>query len=116
MPAKRRTEALVSASRFGRIGRLVLKAGLKNKNLDFIAVNDLTDAKTSAHLFKYDSIHRRFNGTVVVENDQLVINGKKIKILFYLKIKKEKKKNPRNAQMFYTSFTDPFHKFCYSFC
>ncbi|MDD5756761.1 MAG: glyceraldehyde 3-phosphate dehydrogenase NAD-binding domain-containing protein, partial [bacterium] len=45
----------VGINGFGRIVRLVLKAGLANKNLDFVAVNDLTDAKTLAHLFKYDS-------------------------------------------------------------
>ncbi|MBT4402585.1 MAG: type I glyceraldehyde-3-phosphate dehydrogenase, partial [Elusimicrobiaceae bacterium] len=45
----------VAINGFGRIGRLVLRAGLKNPNLEFVAVNDLSDAKTMAHLFKYDS-------------------------------------------------------------
>ncbi|MCK4533381.1 type I glyceraldehyde-3-phosphate dehydrogenase, partial [bacterium] len=66
---------------FGRIGRLVLKAGLKSKELDFVAVNDLTDAKTLAHLFKYDSTFGIFDGEVGVEGDNLIINGKKIKVL-----------------------------------
>ena len=42
---------------FGRIGRLVLRAGIKYKDINWIAVNDITDAKTLAHLFKYDSVH-----------------------------------------------------------
>ncbi len=71
----------VGINGFGRIGRLVLKAGLKSKELDFVAVNDLTDAKTLAHLFKYDSTFGIFDGEVGVEGDNLVINGKKIKVL-----------------------------------
>ena len=57
----------VGINGFGRIGRLVLKAGLKSKELDFVAVNDLTDAKTLAHLFKYDSTFGIFDGEVGVE-------------------------------------------------
>ncbi len=71
----------VGINGFGRIGRLVLKAGLKSKELDFVAVNDLTDAKTLAHLFKYDSTFGIFDGEVGVEGDNLIINGKKIKVL-----------------------------------
>ncbi len=71
----------VGINGFGRIGRLVLKAGLKSKDLDFVAVNDLTDAKTLAHLFKYDSTFGIFDGEVRVEGDNLIINGKKIKVL-----------------------------------
>jgi len=47
----------VAINGFGRIGRLVFRAGINNKNIDFVAVNDLTDAKTLAHLLKYDSVH-----------------------------------------------------------
>ena len=49
---------------FGRIGRLVLRAGIKDKSINWVAVNDVTDAKTLAHLFKYDSVHGKYDGTV----------------------------------------------------
>lgn len=63
---------------FGRIGRLVFRALLSKPNVNVIAVNDLTDTKTLAHLLKYDSVHGRFNGTVSAESDGIVVNGKKI--------------------------------------
>jgi glyceraldehyde 3-phosphate dehydrogenase len=63
---------------FGRIGRLVFRALLSKSNVNVIAINDLTDTKTLAHLLKYDSVHGRFNGTVSAENDAIVVNGKKI--------------------------------------
>jgi len=67
---------------FGRIGRLVLRTALieGKKGIDFVAVNDLTDAKTLAHLFKYDSTFGEFQGQVDSEGDNLIINGKKIKV------------------------------------
>ncbi len=71
----------VGINGFGRIGRLVLKAGLKNKNLDFVAVNDLTDAATSAHLFKYDSTFGVYPGEVKVSGNSIVIDGKEIKVI-----------------------------------
>ncbi|MBT3392937.1 MAG: type I glyceraldehyde-3-phosphate dehydrogenase [Elusimicrobiaceae bacterium] len=71
----------VAINGFGRIGRLVLRAGLKNPNLEFVAVNDLSDAKTMAHLFKYDSTFGIFDGEVKVTENALIINGKEIKIL-----------------------------------
>ncbi len=64
---------------FGRIGRLVLRQGLKRDDLEFVAVNDITDAKTLAHLFKYDSVHGIYEGDVKAEGDYFVVNGKKIK-------------------------------------
>lgn len=72
----------VGINGFGRIGRLVTRAILANYNdkLQVVAVNDLTDAKTLAHLFKYDSIQGKFNGEVRTEGDSLVINGEKIKV------------------------------------
>ena len=70
----------VGINGFGRIGRLVLKAGLKNKNLDFVAVNDLTDAKTSAYLFKHDSTFGEWPGAVQAKESSIVIDGKEIKI------------------------------------
>ncbi|MDP8262196.1 MAG: type I glyceraldehyde-3-phosphate dehydrogenase [Candidatus Ancaeobacter aquaticus] len=65
---------------FGRIGRLALKAGLASKDLEFVAVNDLTDTKTIAHLFKYDSTFGTFDGTVEAKEDAIVINGKEVKV------------------------------------
>jgi glyceraldehyde 3-phosphate dehydrogenase len=72
----------VGINGFGRIGRLVLRAALKSgrPNLEFVAVNDITDTGTLAHLFKYDSVHGRFDGTVSAAGDSLVINGKGVKV------------------------------------
>jgi glyceraldehyde 3-phosphate dehydrogenase len=70
----------VGINGFGRIGRLALKAGLANKDLEFVAVNDLTDAKTLAHLFKYDSTFGIFDGKVEAKESSIVINGKEIKV------------------------------------
>jgi len=71
----------VGINGFGRIGRLALKAGLEKEALDFIAVNDVTDAKTLAHLFKYDSTFGIFPGEVRAKNNTLIINGRKIRVL-----------------------------------
>ncbi len=71
----------VGINGFGRIGRQSLKAMLENhSDIEVVAVNDLVDTKTNAHLFKYDSNYGRFNGTVETDGDNLVINGKNIKI------------------------------------
>ena len=70
----------VGINGFGRIGRIALKAGLQNKDLEFVAVNDLTDAKTLAHLFKYDSTFGIYPGTVVAKDGVISINGKDIKV------------------------------------
>jgi glyceraldehyde 3-phosphate dehydrogenase len=67
---------------FGRIGRLVARAALKKgADVDILAVNDLTDTKTLAHLFKYDSIHGIYDGKVEATNDSIVVDGKAIKVL-----------------------------------
>ncbi len=69
---------------FGRIGRLVARAILEknSKNIELVAINDLTDAKSNAYLFKYDSVHGRFNGEVAATaEDEISVNGKKIKVL-----------------------------------
>jgi glyceraldehyde 3-phosphate dehydrogenase len=66
---------------FGRIGRNVLRAGFGSKELEFVAVNDITDAKTLGHLLKYDSIIGNFQGTVEVKDSTLVVNGKALKVL-----------------------------------
>ncbi len=66
---------------FGRIGRNVLRAGLNSPELEFVAVNDITDAKTLGHLLKYDSVIGNFTGTVEVKDGNLVVNGKVVKVL-----------------------------------
>jgi len=70
----------VGINGFGRIGRLVLRAGVESNNIEFIAVNDLTDAKTLAHLLKYDSTQKIFPGTIEAKDSAIVVNGKEIKI------------------------------------
>ncbi len=69
----------VAINGFGRIGRLTLRALLNKSNVEVVAINDLTDNATLAHLFKYDSIHGRFNGTVSADANTLTVNGKQIK-------------------------------------
>ena len=72
----------VGINGFGRIGRLLYRAAIeKNANIDFVAINDLADAKTNAHLLKYDSVHGRFPGTVEVKGNDMVVNGKELKCL-----------------------------------
>ncbi len=66
---------------FGRIGRNVLRAGIHSPELEFVAVNDITDAKTLAHLLKYDSVIGNFAGTVEVKDGTLYVDGKAIKVL-----------------------------------
>jgi len=66
---------------FGRIGRNVLRVSLGDPDLEFVAINDLTDARTLAHLLTYDSVHGKFSAPVEVKEDQLVVEGRSIKIL-----------------------------------
>jgi glyceraldehyde 3-phosphate dehydrogenase len=70
----------VGINGFGRIGRNVVRAGLKNPEIEFVAANDLTDTKTLAHLFKYDSILGTLKEDVHAEGDHIVVGGKKIRI------------------------------------
>lgn len=70
----------VAINGFGRIGRLALRKMMEQSNLEVVAINDLTDAKTLAHLFKYDSAQGRFNGEIEVKENAFVVNGKEIKI------------------------------------
>jgi glyceraldehyde 3-phosphate dehydrogenase len=72
----------VGINGFGRIGRNVLRAATMatQSEIEFVGVNDITDTKTLAHLLKYDSVHRRFPGTVEGKGDALVVNGKQIKV------------------------------------
>lgn len=74
----------VAINGFGRIGRLYLRNALKSNDIEVVAINDLTDAETLAHLFKYDSVHRQFAGEVKAEGNSIVINGKKI-LVFAMK-------------------------------
>ncbi len=73
----------VGINGFGRIGRQVLRAAKQAgiKDLDFVAVNDLTDTKTLAHLFKYDSVHREFAGEVTAGSASITVDGDEIAIL-----------------------------------
>lgn len=70
----------VGINGFGRIGRLVFKAA-QNADMEFVGINDITDAKTLAHLLKYDSIHGRFPGEVSVDGSDLVVNGKRFPVM-----------------------------------
>jgi len=69
----------VAINGFGRIGRLVFRAGLKSNEVDFVAVNDLTDAKTMAHLLKYDSVHGILDAEVKATGGSILINGRELK-------------------------------------
>jgi glyceraldehyde 3-phosphate dehydrogenase len=71
----------VGINGFGRIGRLVFRAACGERDLEFVAVNDITDAPTLAHLLKYDSVHGRLEHTVAADKDALVIDGKRIRVL-----------------------------------
>ena len=70
----------VGINGFGRIGRNVLRIGVERKGLEVVGINDITDAKTLAHLFKYDSIFGSYKGEVKSENSHVVIDGKKIRV------------------------------------
>lgn len=71
----------VAINGFGRIGRNAFKISLEEKrNWEIVAINDLTDAATLAHLLKYDSLYGKFNGTVEAKGDSLIVNGKEIKV------------------------------------
>lgn len=65
----------VAINGFGRIGRMVLRAASNDKDFEFVSINDLTDAATLAHLFKHDSVHGQFDGSVEARDGQLVVNG-----------------------------------------
>ena len=74
----------IAINGFGRIGRNVLRAHYeygKKQGLEFVALNDLGDAKTNAHLLKHDTAHGPFGGSVQVDGDSLVVNGDRIKVL-----------------------------------
>ena len=71
----------VGINGFGRIGRLVFRAGIHNPEVEFLGINDLVPPESIAYLLKYDSTHGRFSGTVEAKSDGIVVNGKFIPIL-----------------------------------
>ncbi len=75
---------------FGRIGRLVLRIALQRNNLEIVGVNDLLEVDHLAYLFKYDSVHGKYPGTVEVKNGNLMVDGKKIRVT--------SEKNPENLK------------------
>jgi len=70
----------VAINGFGRIGRMVLRAGIHNQHIEFVAINDLTDKKTLVHLFKHDSVHGHYKGEVKETEKGLSVDGKEILI------------------------------------
>ena len=71
----------IAVNGFGRIGRLVFRMAFKEKGLNFVAINDLTDSKTLAHLLKRDSVHGAFEAEVEHGQDYIRVDGKKVKVL-----------------------------------
>lgn len=78
----------IAINGFGRIGRLALRIALKKENINIVAINDLVPVEQLAYLFKYDSAHGRFDGTVEVKGDNLIVNGHEIRVTA--------EKNPEN--------------------
>jgi glyceraldehyde 3-phosphate dehydrogenase len=70
----------VGINGFGRIGRLVFRAAAENPNIEVVGINDLFDAEYLAYMLKYDSVHGVFKGTIEVDGNNLVVNGKKIRV------------------------------------
>lgn len=70
----------VGINGFGRIGRLVYRAAMGNSELDIVGINDICDAKTLAHLLKYDSVHGRLDMPIVADGNGIVVNGKKVRV------------------------------------
>ncbi|MEP6628379.1 MAG: type I glyceraldehyde-3-phosphate dehydrogenase [Ginsengibacter sp.] len=71
----------IAINGFGRIGRMTLRALQDKVNIEVVAVNDLTDVQTLTHLLKYDTAHGRFPGEVTADNDAIIVNGKRIRML-----------------------------------
>jgi len=71
----------VAINGFGRIGRVYLRNAILRPEIEIVAINDITDVKTLAHLLKYDSVHRAFKGEVKAEGNNLLVNGKPIKVV-----------------------------------
>lgn len=73
-------KARIAINGFGRIGRLVFRAGYKNEKFEIVGMNDITDAKTLAHLLKYDSVHRTFSADVKAKDNAISVDGKDYKV------------------------------------
>ena len=73
--------ARIAINGFGRIGRMVFRKAILDEGLDVVAVNASYPAKTLAHLIKYDTIHGKFDGEIVVEDDALVVNGRRVQLI-----------------------------------
>jgi glyceraldehyde 3-phosphate dehydrogenase len=71
----------IAINGFGRIGRMTLRALQDKPNIEVVAINDLTDITTLAHLLKYDSVHGRFPGEIAVDGGHIIVNGKPIKLI-----------------------------------
>lgn len=71
----------VAINGFGRIGRMILRAGVNDRKIEFIAVNDLTDPVTLAHLLKYDTAYHKFPGEIKAVDGNIFVNGKKLRVL-----------------------------------
>ena len=74
----------IAINGYGRIGRNILRAHyeyMKNKDIQIVAINDLGDVNTNAHLTRYDTTHGKFNGTVEVSGNDMIINGDKIRVV-----------------------------------
>ena len=70
----------ISINGFGRIGRLVFRSAINNDNFNVVSINDLLDINHLAYLLKYDSVHGTFDGSIEVNDDKLIVNGKSVKI------------------------------------
>ena len=71
----------VGINGFGRIGRNIMRAAMGDKNIDIVAVNDLTDAKTLAHLLKYDSILGNLKADIAAQGDKITVGGDEFQVL-----------------------------------
>ena len=72
--------AKVGINGFGRIGLLVFRAAIQNKNVEVVGINDLFDADYLAYMLRYDSVHGHFKGSIEVEGNSFVVNGKSIRV------------------------------------
>lgn len=73
----------IAINGFGRIGRVVFRAALKNPDIKVVAINDLTDASTMAHLLKYDSVHGKFDKEIIAEDNAITVDGQRIAYTAY---------------------------------
>lgn len=70
----------IAINGFGRIGRMILRAAINNPQISIVAINDLTDPGTLAHLLRFDSVHGQFQGTIQAKENYIIINGKDVKV------------------------------------